>query len=197
MPALLGLDWINWDACALQLRDNCITEIYLLLKVSPPPSSIRMRSYAESHRICRKVGMAGSTHGLCMSLCAVQVFLFSSVTSSAVACGGGPFPAALCRVCNVGMTIPPVGRGDWCLLITVLLIIKFWGFFYFYYLILVLWRGQNAHLSVWVIPYDHLQIDSSVNNKYYFFTPNRPEALLGWHKAQRNRVFYLIFFSKL
>lgn len=56
VPALLGPDWINWDACALQLRDNCITEIYLLLKVSPPLSSIRKRrSYAESHRICSKV----------------------------------------------------------------------------------------------------------------------------------------------
>lgn len=56
VPALLGPDWINWDACALQLRDNCITEIYLLLKVSPPLSSIRKRgSYAESHRIWSKV----------------------------------------------------------------------------------------------------------------------------------------------
>lgn len=123
VPALLGLDWINWDACALQLRDNCITEIYLLLKVSPPLSSIRTRSYAESRRICRKVGMAGSTHGLCMSLCAVPVFLFSSVAPSAVACSGGPLPVTLCRVCNVGRTIPPVGRGAWCLLVTIWLII--------------------------------------------------------------------------
>lgn len=55
--------------------------------------------------------MAGSTHGLCMSWRAVQVFLFNSVTSSAVACGGGPLPVTLCRMCKVGMTVPPVGMG--------------------------------------------------------------------------------------
>lgn len=43
---------INWDACALHLRDNCITEIYLLLKVSPPLSLIRkMRSYSASQNL--------------------------------------------------------------------------------------------------------------------------------------------------
>lgn len=95
-----------------------------------------------------------------------------------------PLPVTLCRVCNVGMTIPPVGRGELVSAHNCLV----------NYLILVLWRGQNAHhLFVWVILYDHLQMDSPS----YSFTPNRPEALLGWYKAQRNRLFYLIIFFKL
>lgn len=83
--------------------------------------------------------MAGSTHGLCMSLYSVQVFLFSSVTYSAVVCSGGPLPVTLCRVCNADMTIPPVGRRGLVLAQNCLV----------NYLILGLWRGQNAHhLSV-------------------------------------------------
>lgn len=55
--------------------------------------------------------MAGSTHGLCMSLCSVQVFLFSSVTYSAVVCGGGPTPCYSLQSVQCGHDYPTCGEG--------------------------------------------------------------------------------------
>lgn len=123
--------------------------------------------------------MAGFTHGLCMSLHSVWVVLFSAVTygNSTVDCSEGPLPVTICRVCSVGVTGPAVWWwGDWCLLIAVLLQDN--------NQILVFLMGQKAHPSVWVYLYDHLQI----GRPSYSLTPNRPEALLGWCKAQRNRL---------
>lgn len=171
MPALLGLDWINWDSCALQLRDNCITEIYLLLKVSPPLSSIRKRrSYAESHRICSKVTAR-------LVLCMVYVWIciqykwFYSVLShmeivqliAVEVYSLLPFAECavwgwLAQLCGVGVT--------GVLLIAIWLLDN--------NQILLLPMGQKARPSVHL--YDHLQI----SRPSYSLTPKRPEALLGW-----------------
>lgn len=81
--------------------------------------------------------MAGSTHGLCMSLCAVQMFLFRSVTSSCLQWRSTtcyPLQSVQCGHDHPNCGEGELGFADKCLV---------------NYLILMLWRGQNAHhLSV-------------------------------------------------